>query len=105
MSENKVSYKELISAKVHVDNSVDTAKTYDISSDINIVGGNIESHDNGIVSQNETVMATFSLYGTNNLSISYISVETESQCDVLNAINEYITNVTAQSPELSPLSL
>lgn len=105
MSENKVSYKELISAKVHVDNSVDAAKTYDISSDINIVGGNIESHDNGIVSLGETVIATFSLYGKNNLSISYISVETDNQCNVLNAVNDYINDVTKQAAQSSPVSL
>lgn len=36
----KVTYKELRNALVHVDNSVDTAKVYDIAADVRLQGQN-----------------------------------------------------------------
>ena len=105
MSE-KVTYKELRSAKVHVDNSVDTSKTYDISADVNIENTTtVSGMDSGEVKQSGNVIANFSYWGENNLNISYMGVESANQCDVLEAVNTFIDNVKTKVGSSEQLTL
>lgn len=104
----KVTYKELRSAKVHYDNSVDTAKVYDIAADVNIENMNVTNFDQGTVSKDGIQIAYFSCYGENNLSINYQNVESTNQCAVLEAVNEFMTDVkanVASSSEIASLGI
>lgn len=93
MAESKVTYKELKNARINVDNSVDTSKVYDISADVNVNSSSVESFDQGIVKSSDSVIATFSCYGDGNLNIGYQNVESANQCEILEAVNDFMENV------------
>lgn len=108
MAEQKVTYKELRSAKVHYDNSVDTAKVYDIAADANIENMNVTSYDQGTVTKDGAQVAYFSCYSENNLSMNYQNVESANQCAILEAVNEFMTDVkanVASSSEIAALNI
>lgn len=95
MAENKVTYKELRNAVVHVDNSVDTSKTYDISADVRLQGQNmVEAFENGIVQKDGMQIANFNCWGdSNNIGINYQGVDSDNQCAVLQSVNSFMDNV------------
>lgn len=108
MAEQKVTYKELRSARVHYDNSVDTAKVYDIAADANIENMNVTNFDQGTVTKDGVQIAYFSCYGENNLSMNYQNVESANQCAILEAVNEFMTDVkanVASSSEIAALNI
>ena len=47
METTAVSFKRVINATVHADNSGDTGRTMDISADVNIANGHVDSFFNG----------------------------------------------------------
>lgn len=47
MDTTAVSFKRVINATVHADNSGDTGRTTDISADVNIANGHVDSFFNG----------------------------------------------------------
>lgn len=104
----KVTYKELRNATVHVDNSVDTAKVYDIAADVRI-GSNssIEAIDSGTVQKTGAQVATFNMWGgsPDNLNIQFTGVEQSEQCDVLEAVNAFIADVKTKVSGMSLASL
>lgn len=90
----KVTIKALNSANLRMDNSVDTAKVYDISCNVNIDSGNtVTSVESGSVLKDGIEVATFSSGGTDNLQIGYNSVKQEEQCAIINVVNEFISSV------------
>lgn len=94
MSE-KVTYKELRNATVHIDNSVDAEKVYDISADVMIRESNkVESFQNGTVTKDSGQVANFSCWGDGtNVSINYTGVTSEKQCEVLEAVGAFMKSV------------
>lgn len=95
----KVTYKELKNAVVHVDNSVDTSKTYEIAADVRLQGQNtVESFENGTVIKDELSIATFNCWGdAQNLSVTFNGVESNKQCEVVEAINTFMEDVKAKA--------
>lgn len=98
MAESKVTYKELRNATVHIDNSVDVERTYDISSDVTIQGQNVvESFQNGIVNKDGAQIASFNCWGDEtNIGINYSGVLSENQCSVLESVISFMKNVKAK---------
>lgn len=112
----KVTYKTLNSANVRVDNSVDSERVYDISSNVNIGGvagmgtsdsNTVSSIDGGEMKRKSDgiMVATFSSYGDGNLSINHQNTEAEEQCTVTTAVNAFIEDVKAKVKTASPISL
>lgn len=107
MSEEKVSYKELRQATVHVDNSVDAGKVYDIGADVRVNSTTVEGYDNGTVAKDGVQVATFSCWNgdASNLNINFQGVESEGQCAVLEAVNGFFGDVKAKVESAVPLSI
>lgn len=99
---DKVIYKELKTATVNVDNSVDSAKVYDISADIRLQGRTtVESFENGIVIKDEMQIATFSCWSPQNVNINFNGVDSDEQCAVIEAINTFIEDVKTKAGSYS----
>ena len=100
---DKVIYKELKTATVNVDNSVDSAKVYDISADVRLQGQNtVESFENGIVIKDEMQIATFSCWSPQNVNINFNGVDGDEQCAVIEAINTFIEDVKTKAGSYTP---
>lgn len=103
MSE-KVTYKDLRNALVHMDNSVDTAKTYDIAADVRLQGQNtVEAFESGTVAKDGAQVATFYCYGDAvNMSVNFQGVESGEQFEVIEAINTFMEDVKAKAGSSTP---
>ena len=103
MSE-KVTYKELRNAVVHVDNSVDVSKTYEIAADVRLQGQNtVEAFESGTVAKDGAQVATFYCYGDAvNMSVNFQGVESGEQCGVIEAINAFMEDVKAKAGSSTP---
>ena len=97
----KVSYKELCSAVVTMDNSVDTERVYEISANVNVQMGNtVGTIDNGVVrakGDESGNIATFNAWSDKNKNVSYNNADDE--CAVLMAINAFIADCKAKVAE------
>lgn len=97
----KVSYKELRSAVVTMDNSVDTERVYEISANVNVQMGNtVGTIDNGVVREKgvkDSNIATFNAWSDKNKNVSYNNADDE--CAVLMAINAFIADCKAKVAE------
>lgn len=97
----KVSYKELRSAVVTMDNSVDTERVYEISANVNVQMGNtVGTIDNGVVrakGDESGNIATFNAWSDKNKNVSYNNADDE--CAVLMAINAFIADCKAKVAE------
>lgn len=97
----KVSYKELRSAVVAMDNSVDTVREYEISANVNVQAGNtVGAIDNGIVrvkGEENSNIATFNAWSDKNKNVSYNNADDE--CAVLMAINAFIADCKVKVAE------
>lgn len=92
----KVQSVALNSANVRYNNAVDTEKVFDIEVNVSIRGNVVGSFDGGVVKKDSMVIASFSMYGENNLSISFQNVtDPMEMCSILNAVSEFIENVKA----------
>lgn len=102
MSE-KVTYKELRNAVVHVDNSVDVSKTYEIAADVRLQGQNtVEAFESGTVAKDGAQVATFYCYGDAvNMSVNFSGVESNKQCEVIEAINTFMEDVKTKAVSYS----
>lgn len=89
----KVTSTKLNSANVQYDNSVDTERTYNIKGDANIDNMTVTSINNGHVELDNTQVAVFSWYGQNHLNITYMGVDSSTQCSINTVVNEFISNV------------
>lgn len=91
----KVTYKELKNALVHVDNSGDSDRVYDISADIRLQGQTVvESYESGSVMKDNAQVATFNCWGDiSNINIQYYNVESQDQYGVLNAVTQFMEAV------------
>lgn len=121
----KVTYRQLNSANVRIDNSVDEDRAYDIAANANISGNpsygaeitgesgamnaisRVINVENGEVRRKTDGMpvATFNSYSPGNLSINHQNTEAEEQCTVTTAVNAFIAEVKAKAAGAAPLSL
>ena len=82
----------LNSANVRYNNANDEKRVYDIESNVNIQGKNVNGVEGGIVKKNDVQVATFTMWGT-NLNPSFQGIEATEMCAVLMAINDFIVSV------------
>ena len=82
------------SYQLRVSNASDEAKVYDISCIINVNDKTVGNIDGGMVMKNGVSVASFNRWDVNNLNVNYIGVETEEQCTITTAINEFISAAT-----------
>lgn len=99
---SKVSYVDLKSAVVEMSNSVDSERSYDITANVNVTNGNsVGSVDNGIVKSvgEENVVATFSSWGSQNLSLNFNGLDAANYCDCVESIKSFIEDVKTEVSE------
>ena len=78
------------SYQLRVSNASDEAKVYDINCTINVNNKTVGNIDGGMVTKNGVTVASFNRWDANNLNVTYMGVETEEQCTITTAINEFI---------------
>lgn len=100
----KVDFTKLNSANVSANNSEDEARVYDITANINVVGGKVSNIDSGVVTKNGVEVASFSKWGENNSNKSFYGVSDEEQCIILNEINAFCRNVN-EKLEVEPITI
>lgn len=89
----KVDFKKLNSANVAADNSVDSAKVYDINANVNINGTNVNSIDSGNVMKEGVQVATFSRWGESQLNINFMNVDAMEMCTIITEVNAFCVAV------------
>ena len=100
----KVDFTKLNSANISVGNLVDETRTYDIEARINLNDGKLQSVDNGVVTKEGNIVATFYM-STYEQSVSYKSALTrEEKCAVTFAIDDFIAD-TKTEIETNPINL
>ena len=82
------------SYQLRVSNASDEARVYDISCTINVNDKTVGNIDGGMVMKNGVSVASFNRWDVNNLNVNYIGVDTEEQCTITTAINEFIAAAT-----------
>lgn len=93
----------LNSANVRYNNANDEKRVYDIEANVNIQGQNVNGFESGVIKKDNIQVATFSMWGT-NLNPSFQGLEPAEMCEVLMAINEFITSVR-QDIETNPINI
>lgn len=90
----KVTIKALNSANLRMDNSVDTEREYEMFCNVSIENGStVANIDSGSVVKNGAEIATFSSSSVENLQIGYNNVNSQEQCTIINAVNDFISEV------------
>ena len=90
----KVTIKALNSANLRMDNSVDTEREYEMLSNVSIENGStVANIDSGSVVKSGAEIATFSSFSVENLQIGYNNVNSQEQCTIINAVNDFISEV------------
>ena len=82
------------SYQLRVSNASDEARVYDISCTLNVNNGNVGNIDGGMVMKDGANVANFNKWNENNLNVTYMGIDTEAQCAVNAAINEFIEAAT-----------
>ena len=82
------------SYQLRVSNASDEARVYDISCTLNVNNGKVGNIDGGTVIKDKTNVASFNRWDANNLNVTYMGIDTEAQCAVNAAINEFIEAAT-----------
>lgn len=92
----KVQFTEVLSKRVKVNNLCNTERAMDISAVASIAGNSVTGVDEGVVTLNETRVATFNKWNHGNLSITY-NVTTDDvnikQQEILIAVQEFFGNL------------
>lgn len=102
----KVTFKNVNSASVVMDNSVDTARVYDIQASVNVSGNkSVNGIDNGtVVAKDGVTKANFNRYGENNMNIQFYTSGVSEMCSVATAIDTFVNDVIAKVGEGEVLS-
>ena len=82
----------LNSANVRYNNANDEKRVYDIESNVNIQGQNVNGFESGVIKKENVQVATFSMWGE-NLNPSFQGLSATEMCAVLMAINDFIESV------------
>ena len=75
------------------DNANDNARVYTIQTNVNIIGGKMDSTDNGIVYKEDDIVANFNSWGGNNLNITYQGVSVTERNEINIAVDAFINDV------------
>lgn len=88
---SKITYEALNSANIKVNNSSDAERIYNIEANTNVNNLNeVTNLDNGILTKDAEQKATFNVWGSNSLNISFYNTTSDEQCGILQAINQFI---------------
>lgn len=88
---SKITYEALNSANVKINNSSDAERIYNIEANTNVNNLNeVTNLDNGILMKDAEQKATFNVWGSNSLNISFYNTTSDEQCGILQAINQFI---------------
>lgn len=82
----------LNSANVRYNNANDEKRVYDIESNVNIQGQNVNGFESGVIKKDNIQVATFSMWGE-DLNPSFKGLSGTERCAVLMAINDFIESV------------
>lgn len=97
-------FEKLQRANVEVSNSDETSRKYAITTDAQIANSKVENFNNGQVKDGDAFVASFSRWSAQNLNVTFNNVEAEEQCEVLNAVNAFISSVESLVVE-HPISI
>lgn len=89
------------SYQLRVSNASDEARVYDISCTLNVNDNKVGNIDGGMVMKDGANVASFNKWDANNLNVTYMGIDTEAQCAVNAAINEFIEAATTLATSAS----
>lgn len=93
----KIKFGTLNSANIAVDNSLDTARVYDIKANANIQSGKVASLDSGRVFNQGIELANFNHWSDNNQQVTWLNCPIEQKDDVQTAIDAFVVSVREES--------
>lgn len=82
------------SYQLRVSNASDEARVYDISCTLNVNNNKVGNIDGGTVMKEGANVANFNRWDANSLNVTYMGIDTEAQCAVNTAINDFIEAAT-----------
>lgn len=94
---NKINFGTLNSANIAVDNSLDTARVYDIKANANIQSGKVASLDSGRVFNQGIEVSHFNHWSDNNQQVIWLNCPIEQKDDVQAAIDAFVASVREES--------
>lgn len=103
MENCNVTFRKVVFATLRADNKDNADRTYDISADINVVGGEVDNIQNGVaVSRDDSgAVCEFSANNTPNLRTSFSNMgDIAQQTAALGAVSAFIEDVRASLPRL-----
>lgn len=103
MANSNVTFKNVVNATIHVDNSTDTDRTMTISADAIIYGSMVDSIQNGqcVSVSDPSVSVSFAASNGGYLSLTYNNAgDADVQVQILREINGFISNVRSSVPQL-----
>lgn len=98
-----VSFKDILNATVHADNSSDTGRTADVSADVQFSGREATGFINGIAQPTGSPgpVCQFSESRGHNLSLTFIGYpDAASRLDTLRAVDAFIAGVRESAPSI-----
>ena len=98
-----VSFKDILNATVHADNSSDTGRTADVSADVQFSGREATGFINGIAQPTGSPgpVCQFSESRGHNLSLTFIGYpDAVSRLDTLRAVDAFIAGVRDFAPSI-----
>ena len=81
------------SSNENYNNLNDDSRVYDIEANANIINGEVDSIDNGLIRNSEDIVANFNAWGKNNINISYQGVTLEERNEINIAVDTFINEV------------
>lgn len=87
-----IAFKGVNSANVRLDNSEDTARTYDISANTDISGQTVSGFS-GEVREESAFLASFNCYGgEENLSVAFAGAPISRQIEIMQAVQSFMAD-------------
>ena len=77
--------------QMRVSNALDEQRKYSISCTLNILNDKVISIMNGCVLDDINLVADFNMWSENNLQLTFRNVSKETQSNIMEAVNEFIT--------------
>lgn len=105
MENCNVTFRKVVFATLRADNKDNADRTYDISADINVVGGEVDNIQNGVAMSRDDsgAVCEFSANNTPNLRTSFSNMDNiEDQAEALRAVADFIAAAKSKAPILSP---
>lgn len=97
-----VEFTNVNSANVSAKNT--SADVFQITANVQINQGTMRNIDNGEVKQNGVIVASFSYWEENHLSISYLNVDVTTQNSINTEVNAFVA-AAKEAVSTSPISI